>query len=433
MAPPIFLWSFESTAPFEGDAPLPGIEPTHISPCSLSECEASPVYLEPGFRHLPGRFDEGLAFDGSLGFGAIAHHPRMLIDEGSFSFWFNLPATGIEVVQGLVSKDARGYADGGHLDFTVDNGRLIVRFQRHDGHTPEGTSTIRLGSGSVLEANRWHHVAFTFDDARRILYLDGVEVDRNEDGLLWGLGDHALGGESMPESPPEIVGNFEPIVVGARGSLTSTGTVDQRSHSAPAVLDELAIYDRALAPAEIAMLTRARWLNEDGRLHITVEFGLDEEESSLSIPSIYLQDVNGTLPVMDDATISASMQEHLGDVRSWTIQRTASEETLEIAFEPGLAGSRKEFTIELLECHFIDVEVHWKVPPGTLPAFEAHPLSLGDSDGRPCSAIEAILPVPGLNRWDLWVALAHCENDASSLVRLADIGAAIGDPNRRLG
>lgn len=427
--PPIFLWSFESVEPYVGELPIDQMSPgpTHIAPCSLSGCDA-PVYLAGPFRSMPGRFGKGLALDGSAGFGAIAHHPDMLINEGTIAFWFNMPAPGENISRGLFSKDAVGYADGGHILFTAQDGRLIVRIQRHDGYSPEGFSRFFMRSDQLLVPNQWHHALFTFDAHRRVLYLDGVEVAAHEDGYLWGLGTHGLGGDSLPAELPTLAGNHEAVTLGASNWHSNTKTLSTINAYNPVVIDEVAIYDRTLTAREITLLQRARLVNAGRRLEVSVDMPSDTSNPVLIIPGHLLRSGDDPFDAFDASTIGRALDPWVENVPSRVIVNPGEDEELHLGLKAGLFGDRTTIPIEVAPCQFIDLDLHWRGPPGAMPAFEMHPVDLQAQMSFPCSRITAMVPVPSDRGWDLWVALRHCDTNASTLVRLKDLHNEIAGP-----
>jgi hypothetical protein len=89
-------------------------------------------------------------------------------------------------------------------------------------------------ASTPAERGRWYHTAFTHgEDGVTVLYLDGVEVARASGA------HHAQGRVTAP------------LTIGAGQFAVRPTLVRQRLD---AVVDEVRIYDRALAPAEIRAL-----------------------------------------------------------------------------------------------------------------------------------------------------------------------------------
>ena len=98
--------------------------------------------------------------------------------------------------------------------------------------TPSGNATV--GSGSV-PLGQWVHLAGTYDGARIILYVNGVERARvNKTGAL--------------------VASTRPVLLGANanGSNPLAG-----SEFLAGGLDEVRLFSRALSPNEVAALANA--------------------------------------------------------------------------------------------------------------------------------------------------------------------------------
>jgi len=81
---------------------------------------------------------------------------------------FSFSTENARKTQGLISKDARGYGDGGHLTILVKKGKVEVRLQSEN-------RTYKIKSGPI-ESNRMYDVAFTYGRNGMNLYLDGERV-----------------------------------------------------------------------------------------------------------------------------------------------------------------------------------------------------------------------------------------------------------------
>jgi hypothetical protein len=90
------------------------------------------------------------------------------------------------------------------------------------------------GVNGVLPAGRWVHLAGTYDGSRVILYLDGTELARANVAVKFVPGDRG-------------------ISVGADLNGAGNSVVDSLFVGR---LDDVAIYDRALSPAEIGLLSK---------------------------------------------------------------------------------------------------------------------------------------------------------------------------------
>jgi hypothetical protein len=156
----------------------------------------------------------------------VADDPLQL-DQGTIALWFQADSLG--GTKGLLSKDAGGYGDGGHLMLYLDGGQVALRMQ--DTGT---TYTLHSGAGTV-QAGAATHVAFSFGDGGARLYLDGVLVGS----------DPYTGG---------LAGNLEPLLLGALGWKSNPGAGDNLEGFFAGVIDEVAIFGAQLDAASIAQL-----------------------------------------------------------------------------------------------------------------------------------------------------------------------------------
>lgn len=164
-------------------------------------------------------------FDGHNDYIKIDHDNDLELDSGTFVLWFN--TENAEHKQGLFSKDSHGYDDGGHLTGFVDDGQVEVRLQ--SGHNSYWVKGGDVSSGG------WHQMAFSFGPSGMRLYLDGQLVDT----------DNYTGG---------LDGNEEPLVLGANSWWSSDESANNLSDFFKGKMDDVAIFDRALTPTEIANL-----------------------------------------------------------------------------------------------------------------------------------------------------------------------------------
>lgn len=149
------------------------------------------------------------------------------IAEGTVSLW--LQADDTSGRQGLLSKDASGYGDGGHMGLYLDGSELALRLQ-----TTSETVTLHSGANAVL-ANEPTHVAFSFDEGGARLYLDDVLVDSASFAFDGGL-----------------TANANPLVIGAMNWRSSEGSTDNLDSFFAGKIDEVAVFDQVLPQATIA-------------------------------------------------------------------------------------------------------------------------------------------------------------------------------------
>jgi hypothetical protein len=135
------------------------------------------------------------------------------------------------------------------------NLRTIVARQHGAGNQDDfylGFNRDRLVFGSWVWHTLYVHVPVTVD---RWFH---VAATRRKDGLLTVYVDGVVAGQSVP--PPRYLHGTlattpyaNPMLVGAANNWPDPGEVNQKLKGA---IDELAIYDRALEPAQIAALAR---------------------------------------------------------------------------------------------------------------------------------------------------------------------------------
>ncbi|MDY7107210.1 MAG: FG-GAP-like repeat-containing protein [Planctomycetota bacterium] len=204
---------------------------------------------------LPGVVDENTAasFDGWNDHVEIPHDDAFLIDEGSVQLWFYAEDLGGN--QGLFSKDSTNYDTGGHLTVYLDSSRLKVRLQ--------STSRSYTLQARDIAEQTWYHVLFVFGPDGMKLYLNGdLASDDDYDG---GLGTSSGG-----------AGNYEPIALGAN----SWGSRDRRiaplRYEFEGRLDEVAVFDTALQPAQVQALADPGWLFTD----VSSDTGFDVQSTT---------------------------------------------------------------------------------------------------------------------------------------------------------
>ncbi len=138
---------------------------------------------------------------------------------GTFALWFQ--PDHLSGQQGLLSRDAGGYGDGGHMTLYLDGGGVNLRLQ-------DTSMTHQLASArDAVRVGEPNHVAFSFGSEGAKLYLNGLLVDA--DGYAGGL-----------------AGNTEPLVVGALAWGSGTGQANNLQGFFDGVIDEIAVFDRVL-------------------------------------------------------------------------------------------------------------------------------------------------------------------------------------------
>ncbi len=149
---------------------------TETAELKLVEPPAVPIYDAPGV----------MDFDGTAGTVLqLAPDPALNVDQGTVAFSFNASDTNGD--QGLFSKDASGFGDGGHLAIYLDDNDLKARFQN-------ASADVSFTVGGIV-AGTEYEVAATFGPSGVELWIDGalvasdgLPVDwlQNDEYLQWG-------------------------------------------------------------------------------------------------------------------------------------------------------------------------------------------------------------------------------------------------------
>lgn len=182
------------------------------APAPVASDEPAPVYELAGDREFAGREADIVT---------VAHDARFATDEGTVAFSFE--ADTVAGRQGLVSKDAGGYAGGGnHFSVWLYNGALHVRFQDEDSDAKFVVKGI--------QANREYDVQTTFDDDSVALWLDGKKIGEKAFTMDW-------------------TGNREYLHVGGLGWSSKSGE-DDPEHAFDGTISDLKIYAEAFSPQD---------------------------------------------------------------------------------------------------------------------------------------------------------------------------------------
>jgi hypothetical protein len=214
-------------------------------------------------------WQEARHFDGRAEDVVLPHDPKWLLDQGVVVLDFT--ADRLKGAQGLLSKDAKGYLDGGHLTIWLDGGKVVVRLQdkKSDYVVQSPSNTVKRGVPTRL--------ALAFGPGGMKLYVDGKMV-----------GSNAYQGG--------LQGNQEPLVIGARDWKSSPGAADNLEAFFAGTIGALALYGRSLDAPAIAALGPAGTAlaqvagPDTGVQSASVEFGVQQlvqvvvtEETTITI------------------------------------------------------------------------------------------------------------------------------------------------------
>jgi Concanavalin A-like lectin/glucanases superfamily len=179
--------------------------------------DIQPIFVSQEPRH----------FDGRSQHVVVPHRPEWLLAAGTLVLDFT--ADRLKGKQGLISKDANGKLDGGHLSFWLDEGGVAARLQdkNSDYVVQSPAKTVKMGVPTRL--------ALAFGPGGMKLYADGKVV-----------GSNAYQGG--------LQGNQEPLVMGAQDWRSSPGAADNLEAFFAGTISWLALYDRSLDAPAIAAL-----------------------------------------------------------------------------------------------------------------------------------------------------------------------------------
>lgn len=262
--------------------------------------DGTPVYAE-------GRFDRGVRLLASGGLSYPISN-NLGLEAGTISVWARLPE------QYPTSSTGRHYLLAASAtpddDTSIYTGTLALRREQNkDGvaqwnfwTTSQGGERNDLTSADTLGAG-WHHIAATWDAAQgtKTLYLDGVAVASAHDVTL----------------PTDV------------GPLLQLGRFAPGSTICGCTLDELAVFDRVLAPDTIATLAHADAPLAAG---VTTVRGKGRGDVPITLDTNALDDSNG--PIIVKLAVDDVWSDPLpyDDSFTWRLPRVEGNHTLQARF-----------------------------------------------------------------------------------------------------
>lgn len=184
-----------------------------------------------GVTFTQGKVAQGFAFNGSNQGMTIAHSPALDVPPTGFTvvFWMQAGRDQADFISSIVDKDHSGGGSdfsGWEVSCWRDTGKLSFGIG-------DGSSFPLCQSVSDVLDNRPHHVAFAWDQVNWLIYVDGVL----ENSL----------------ARATVVNNTRPLRFGYHWG----GPAGSPSRFFKGMLDEVGVFQRALAPAEIAAIHAA--------------------------------------------------------------------------------------------------------------------------------------------------------------------------------
>ncbi|WP_437735262.1 protein kinase domain-containing protein [Sorangium sp. So ce1335] len=190
--------------------------------------------LVHGPAPVAGRIGGALRFDGVDDHVEAPHAASLDVGQGDLTITAWLQTTSAEGIQVIVDKRDEGPRGVHGYCVFLSRGRLSVQLADRDA-SPKctmvaSTACTNYLSGAFVADGRWHHIAVTVD--RRAVdggtfYVDG-----------------AVAGRFDPTARPLSLDSRAPLRIGSRSS--------SESGFFRGVLDEVALYRRALSPEEVA-------------------------------------------------------------------------------------------------------------------------------------------------------------------------------------
>jgi hypothetical protein len=180
--------------------------------------------LQGGAGYAPGEVGQAFSLDGSAGYVQIPDAPALRPASLTVEAWVQFGST-----SGIGMVFAKPVGPG-----TSDSYALWLNSGILKGQVCDVTAAgLELVAPAALIAGTWYHVAYTVDGgaSQQALYVDGVQV---------AIGAFTLG--------PGY--DTQALVLGR-------GNEDQPNYFLQGLIDEASIYNRALAPAEIASIYNA--------------------------------------------------------------------------------------------------------------------------------------------------------------------------------
>jgi len=171
--------------------------------------------IKGGIEWVDGQHGKALKFDGTTGFIEIPHADSLNIESAFTVENWGYP---IDIVREQVVAE-KGFWAGSWLSH-IKTVRGYVFAIAASGWSPIWLAT---SADSAFEAEKWYHMAMTWDGTSRKLYING-QLD----------GEDGPGGADLPENTQSL------YIAGGRGNYYYDG-----------IFDEIRIWNRALSGEEL--------------------------------------------------------------------------------------------------------------------------------------------------------------------------------------
>ncbi|MDB6070159.1 MAG: CotH protein [Verrucomicrobiales bacterium] len=307
-------------------------------------------------------FETGNAAPIFRGNAAGGNDAVIIPDDGSFNYTTGRAFTLEAWVKGNATQESgaclitKGPGGGEQFSFDVSGGNYRV-YVRNSSLTPTIVSTVSKPN------NTWQHVVAVFDQAAAIMriYVNGVSV-----------------GSATP--PTTLRTMTDPVSIGSRRSSASSGydlNFDGR-------IDETAIYNRALTPAEILAHYNSAFTAAPGGIDTTdavfdLEMTAVETLPAAVPPPVVFNEISGSrLELMNTGTAAVTL--------TGCLLRTAGDFGItditlpELTVQPGALASLNHTSLPgqrillfapdgltLWDAALVDVRLKGRYPDGTGP------------------------------------------------------------------
>ncbi|MDI6730084.1 MAG: S8 family serine peptidase, partial [Candidatus Altarchaeum sp.] len=189
-----------------------------------------------GANYVTGKYGKALEFDGVNDYVSAGNDSSLSLNNAiTIEAWVKLNT--ITATPNTILSKGSGNTTNYWMDIR-SNGTIYF-----GGYTPTGDGCFGSVAGKITEANRWYHIAGTYDGSSNKIYVDGVLVNN-------------------VAKTCNLTTNVDNLTIGTRrNSYYFNGTID-----------EVAIYNRALTASEIA----ARYNGSD-LLKLTPRITIEKE------------------------------------------------------------------------------------------------------------------------------------------------------------
>ncbi|MFT4547520.1 MAG: hypothetical protein ACI8XO_001888 [Verrucomicrobiales bacterium] len=191
----------------------------------------------------------GTAYDFGGGFVASASALTSSLSEWSVEAWVNYDSAKSSA-SNFLSNDQGGWNNDVLIGIGAESGGVGVPAGSVGGVQQAPPGGPRDFTGSALAADEWHHVVLTASTSAGALtlYIDGMVAGTPDTSLVNGVTFNGVGG--LGAAPNLTIGAARP------------NSADAGYRPYDGLLDELAIYDSVLTPAQIS--AHANFVPEPG-------------------------------------------------------------------------------------------------------------------------------------------------------------------------